>query len=104
MFHIKNCNKFYQASEQQTLSGLLDFILSRYKDVQYLLNLDHDISVNIILKGLEKLEEDKLYQKWLSDAARYEFSFDEYKRKSMPYRKSTFEEKRDILEKYGGGA
>lgn len=102
MFHIRKSNKFYQSSKQLELSGLLDFILSRYTDVDYVMNLDCDIGVDLILKGIEKNEEEKLYQKWLSDTARYEMSFYEYKKKSMIYRKSTEEEKQEILKRFGG--
>lgn len=102
MFHTKNCSKFYKTSEQTGLSGLLDFILSRYHDVNYIMNLDCDIGLQLILKGIEKKEEEKMYQKWLSDLARYEMSFDEYLNISKPYRKSSDEEKKEIIEKFGG--
>ncbi len=85
------------------MSGLLDFILSRYMNIEYILNLDCEIGVSLILKGLEKQEEERVFHKWLSDVARYEISFDDYKKKSIPYRKSTEQEKKEILERFGGG-
>jgi len=66
------------------------------------MNLDCDFGVDLIMKGLEKHEEERMYQKWLSDTARYEMSFSEYLKKSKPYRKSTEQEKRDILKRFGG--
>ena len=84
------------------MSGLLDFILSRYMNIEYILNLDCEIGVALILKGLEKQEEEKIYHKWLSDIARYEISFDDYIKMATPYRKSTEQEKQDILERFGG--
>lgn len=60
--------------------------------------------LKLILKAIENEARDKLYLQWLHDDARFEKSFNEYFESCLPYRKSTFEEKQKILEKYGGGA
>ena len=63
--------------------------------------MDHTQGFKLILKAYEKANEEKLYTKWLSDDARYQMSFDEYRKKHMPYRKSTQKEKDEILKKWG---
>ena len=42
-----------------------------------------------------------MYQKWLHDTARFEMSFEDYMKAHIPYRKSTQQEKEEILRKWG---
>lgn len=68
------------------------------------MSLPADEGLCLIIKAIDNEANDKLYQKWLHDQARYELSFEEYYTAHIPYRKSTQEEKDEILKKYGGGA
>ena len=63
--------------------------------------MEHTQGFKLILKAYENHNKEKLYEKWLSDGARFEMSFDDYYKKLMPYRKSTKQEKDDILKKWG---
>ena len=80
---------------------MLDFLLVRYASIDYVMTLEHSRGYMLIKTAIEKNSEEKLYQKWLSDMARYEMSFEDYKKACMPYRKSTDEEKQEILSKWG---
>ena len=66
------------------------------------MNLEHTFGMKLIIKAYETDSKEKCYQKWLSDVARYELPFDEYYKKCVPFRKSTEEEKEEILKKFGG--
>ena len=65
------------------------------------MNMNHVDGYKLILKAYENRNEEKMYQKWLHDDARYEITFNDYLEKHKPYRKSTKEEKNSILEKWG---
>ncbi len=77
-------------------------LLSRYSNIEYVMKMDADEGIFLIYKAIENNEKEKLYQKWLHDSARYEMSLDEYIEAHIPYRKSTVEEKEDILKRFGG--
>lgn len=64
--------------------------------------MEHTQGYRLIYKAYENDTKEKLYDKWLSDMARYEMSFEEYYEKHKPYRKSTQSEKDEILKKFGG--
>ena len=64
--------------------------------------MDHTNGYKLICKAYELHEKELVYEKWLNDMARYEMSFDEYYKKHLPYKKSTKEEKEEILKRYGG--
>lgn len=101
MFQFQNSSKFYQTSKQVGIESLLDLILKRYAAIDYVMSMEHTQGFKLILKAQENENKEKLFQKWLSDTARYQMSFDEYYQKHMPYRKSTKEEKEEILRKWG---
>lgn len=101
MFWFRNSIKFYQASKVLTVEGLLDFLLKRYSNIDYVLNLEAKIGFSLIIKAIDNSNEEKMYQKWLHDTARFEMSFEQYKEAHMPYRKSTDKEKDDILKRWG---
>lgn len=82
---------------------MLDFLFTRYNDISYLMSMEHVSGFRLITKGYEKAEEEKLYQKWLSDYARFEITFDEYVKKHKPYTKTSEKEKEEILKRWGGG-
>lgn len=63
--------------------------------------MEHTQGFKLILKAIKNDNEDKMYLKWLHDTARFEVSFEDYKKASEPYRKSTEKEKQDILRKWG---
>ena len=65
------------------------------------MNMNHVDGYKLITKAYENHHEERMYQKWLHDDARYEMTFDAYLEKHKPYRKSTEEEKNSILEKWG---
>ena len=83
---------------------MLDLLLKRYSDINYLMKMDAENGLKLIIKAIENEAKEKLYFQWLHDDARYEKSFNEYFESNLPYRKSTDEEKRKILEEYGGDA
>jgi hypothetical protein len=74
----------------------------RYASIDYVMRLEHSRGYMLIKTAIEKNGEEKLYQKWLSDMARYEMSFEDYKKACTPYRKSTEKEKEEIISKFGG--
>lgn len=94
--------KFYQASRQYSLTDLLDLLLKRYSNIEYVMNLDSFFGFELIAKAVENDSKERLYLKWLNDTAKYEMSFDDYYKASLPYRKSSDDEKQEILQKYGG--
>ena len=63
--------------------------------------MEHTLGFKLICKAYEENEKEKIYRKWLTDGARFEMSFDEYYQKHKPYRKSTQNEKDEILKKWG---
>ena len=65
------------------------------------MNMEHKQGYKLILKAYKNHNKEVIYEKWLSDLARYEMSFDEYYEKHKPYRKSTQQEKDEILKKWG---
>lgn len=75
--------------------------MTRYASIDYVMNMEHTEGLKLICKAYENDAKEKVYQKWLNDAIRYEMPFDEYFKKHMPYRKSTDEEKDEILKKWG---
>lgn len=66
------------------------------------MSMDGDIAINVIIEGINQREKDKLFDKWLHDPIRFEKSFEDYCEMLKPYRKSTDDEKEEILRKYGG--
>ena len=66
------------------------------------MNLEASQGFELIVKAIENDSRDRMYQQWLHDSARFEISFQDYMKASKPYRKSTQEEKEEILKKYGG--
>ena len=66
------------------------------------MNMEHTQGFKLICKAYENDKKETVYRKWLNDMARYEMTFDEYYKKHLPYRKSTEEEKEEILKKFGG--
>lgn len=102
MFRLQNGSKFYKASKSlDGVDDLLDFCMTRYGDMNYLMGMEHKQGFMLILKGLEKAQKEKVYQKWLSDNARYEMSFEDYYQSHLPYQKTTQKEKDEILAKWG---
>lgn len=83
---------------------MLDLLLKRYSNIDYVMKMDAEDGLKLIIKAIENDVKDKLYLQWLHDDARYEKSFNEYFESNLPYRKSTEEEKQKILEEYGGDA
>lgn len=65
------------------------------------MNMEHTNGFKLILKAIEKKNDEELFEQWLHDTARFELSFNDYKAKLTPYRKSTKEEKEEILKKWG---
>ena len=65
------------------------------------MNMEHKQGFKLILKAIEKNNEEELFQQWLHDTARFEFDFNSYKKQLIPYRKSTEAEKEEILRKWG---
>nr|DAV20205.1 MAG TPA: hypothetical protein [Caudoviricetes sp.] len=66
------------------------------------MNLEANQGFKLIAKAIENDRKDRMYQQWLHDSARFEINFNDYVKASKPYRKSTQEEKEEILKKYGG--
>ena len=66
------------------------------------MSMDADTSVYKIIEGVNRRERDDLYKAWLHSPIRFEKSFEDYLEELKPYRKSTQEEKDEILRKYGG--
>ena len=68
------------------------------------MNMNADIALNVINEGINQKEKEDLYMAWLHSPIRFEKSFDEYYEscKTRYYRKSTEEEKEEILKEYGG--
>ena len=83
---------------------MLDLLLKRYSNIDYVMEMNAEDGLKLIIKAIENEAKDKLYLQWLHDDARYEKSFNEYFELNLPYRKSTEEEKRKILEEFGGDA
>ncbi|HJI35536.1 MAG TPA: hypothetical protein OIL95_13915 [Coprobacillaceae bacterium] len=106
MFQFNNSNKFYQTStaDDSSIEDVLDLILKRYSDVNFIMNMEHTEGFNLVLKALENDAKERLFNQWLHDDVRYEKSFDEYYQSFIPYQKTTPDERRRILEKYGGDA
>lgn len=102
MLQSRNTIKFYQSSKSNGLEDLLDFLLKRYPNIEYLMNMEADQGIVLIRKAFENYEKEQLYLKWLHDPSRFELSFEEYVKSHQPYRKSTDKEKEEILRKYGG--
>lgn len=81
---------------------MLDFLLKRYSNIEYVMNLDAQIGTSLIIVAIENDNKEQMYQKWLHDTARFEKSFEEYVDAYKPYQRTTVEERKRILEKYGG--
>lgn len=77
-------------------------LLCRYSNIDYVMNMEHTQGYRVILKAIEKKNDEDLFQQWLHDTARFELDFNSYKHALKPYRKSTQEEKEEILKKWGG--
>lgn len=104
MLQFGNTCKFYKASTvESSIEDVLDFLLKRYSNIEYVMNLESEFGFSLILKAYENDFREKLYEKWLTDDARYVKSFDEYLNDVIPYRPSTDDEKKRILQKFGGG-
>ena len=80
---------------------MLDLLLCRYANIEYLMNMEHKQGFKLILKAIEKNNDEELFEQWLHDTARFELDFNSYKKQLMPYRKSTEAEKEEILKKWG---
>ena len=65
------------------------------------MTMDADIALHVIIEGLNQKEKADIYQAWLHSPIRYEKTFDEYLSSLKPYRKSTDNEKEEILKKWG---
>lgn len=102
MFRHENTGKFYQTSRSYGLSNLLDLLLKRYASIDFVMNMDAVHGYELIVRAIENSQKENLFTQWLHDPARYEHSFDDYIKGSKPYRKSTTEEKEDILKRFGG--
>lgn len=102
MLESQDIIKFYKASRSFGQIDLLDLLLKRYTNIEYIMNMEATDGFELIAKAVENDSKDKMYIKWLHDEARYTMSFDEYYQQSLPYRKSTDEEKEQILERFGG--
>lgn len=76
-------------------------LLCRYSNVEYVLHMESKQGLKLILKAIENSNKDKMYEKWLHDPSHYEIGFDDYINAHIPYRKSTKEEKEEILRKWG---
>lgn len=66
------------------------------------MKMESSLGLKLILKAIEKNNEERMFIKWLHDDARYEKSFEDYMKAFEPYRKSTEAEKDEILRKWGG--
>ena len=66
------------------------------------MNLDSMFGFELIAKAVENDSKERMYLKWLNDSAKYEMSFDDYYKQSLPYRRSSNEEKEEIIKRYGG--
>lgn len=65
------------------------------------MKMDSKQGLKLILKAIDNHNKENLYQKWLHDTARFEMSFEDYMKAHIPYRKSTQQEKEEILRKWG---
>ena len=102
MLRLEDTRKFYQASESIGINDLLDLLLKRYSNIEYVMSMDASEGFSLIMCALENNQKEQMFQKWLHDDARYEKSFEEYYSMARPYRKSTDAEKDEIINKYGG--
>lgn len=96
---------------------MLDLLLSRYSDIDFIMNLDMESGFKLITKGFEEQSNDRLYQRWIYHYEK-EISFDEFKNeleKSIKNKsnrkidntrteKEILEEVEEILNSYRGGA
>lgn len=96
---------------------MLDLLLSRYSDIDFIMNLDMESGFKLITKGFEEQSNDRLYQRWIYNYEK-EISFDEFKselEKSIKTKsnrkidntrteKEILEEVEEILNSYRGGA
>ena len=102
MLQLINIGKFYATSRSIGSIDLLDFILQRYSSVGFVMEMEATLGLELIVHAIKKDRKDRLFNQWLHDPARYEVGFDEYIKQATPYRKSTEEEKEEILRKFGG--
>lgn len=66
------------------------------------MSLEPNLGFLLICKAKEKENEERLFTRWVHENPYLNISFEEYKKALTPYRKSTNEEKEEILKKYGG--
>lgn len=59
---------------------MLDLLLSRYSDIDFILDLDIEDGVKLINKAFEQQREEQLYQRWIMSYDK-EFTFNEFKEK-----------------------
>gem|GEM_PF-1693020 len=71
-------------------------LLTRYKDIDYILNLDIGTGIELIKKAYERKTEDLLMQRWMMHYEK-EISFDEFKEKLMIYRNNSNKTTDEIL-------
>lgn len=96
---------------------MLDLLLSRYSDIDFIMNLDMESGFRLITKAFEEQSNDRLYQRWIYNYEK-EMSFDEFKNElekavenkvdrkidSTKTEKEILEEVEAILNSYRGGA
>lgn len=102
MLRLEDARKFYQTSESIGINDLLDLLLKRYSNIEYVMSMEASEGFALIMCAFENNQKEQMFQKWLHDDARYEKSFEEYYSMAKPYRKSTDAEKDEIINKYGG--
>ena len=54
---------------------MLDLLLKRYSNIGYVMEMDSEDGLKLIIKAIENEAKDKLYLQWLHDDARYDKSF-----------------------------
>lgn len=56
---------FYTNIQIEDISVIEEFILRRFSSVNYMMQLNYDDGLNIILQGFKKEREEKLYQQYV---------------------------------------
>lgn len=57
--------RFFYQSCRAGDEDILDFCLSRYADMDYLMELDYETGIRVIQKGVEKFNEQRLHEEYV---------------------------------------